>query len=527
MADRRHAELIESDCLMREDGVTQVGEGPRAAGSAAGALGELAVGDVLAERYRLEEHINDDSAGRQVWRGVDIVLRRPVALVLRTPGGASAEEMLSAAVTASRVVHGNLIGVYDAIDEGERAYVIREWIDGTALRDLVAEEGPFDAERTTSVLHAVADAVSALHASGMAHGNVHPGTVLVAADGRVVLADARVDSTTSNEADVRSLGALAYFMLTGHWPRAEAGRATALPDARRDSTGSLVAPRNVRAGVPTYLDDLVMDLLDPKLALPTAQVLTGELARLDTGERLLFGGNGTLRFADETAAPEPAPRAATPRLMVAGGVALALVVSGLVLAVRALNADATEPSTAPSPNVAVEVSATPAPQPQAIKLRNDQVRIVAPVKDRDNEKQASNMVDGNPKTLWQTTGYTKSNFGNTAKKGIGILITLDKPQVVSSVTLELSAPGASATLLGGSAAAPDSRAGDKTIVDTYQQVAGSQAFGKDSGTTMVFSTDASTQYQYLLVWITDLPRDPNESDYPYRVGVQEIAVEVQ
>nr|WP_144119917.1 protein kinase family protein [Catellatospora sichuanensis] len=512
---------------MREDGVTQVGEG-QAAGSAAGSLGGLAVGDVLAERYRLEEHINDDSAGRQVWRGVDIVLRRPVALVLRTPGGASAEEMLSAAVTASRVVHGNLIGVYDAIDEGERAYVIREWIDGTALRDLVAEEGPFDAERTTSVLHAVADAVSALHASGMAHGNVHPGTVLVAADGRVVLADARVDSTTSNEADVRSLGALAYFMLTGHWPRAEAGRTTALADGRRDSTGALVAPRQVRAGVPTYLDDLVMDLLDAKLALPTAQVLTGELARLDTGERLLFGGNGTLRFADETAPAEPAPRAATPRLLVAGGVALALVVSGLVLAVRALNADATEPPSArPSGNVAVEASASAAPQPKALNLTANQVRIIAPFGDRDNATQAPNMVDGDAKTLWKTTGYKRSNFGNTDKKGIGILISLDKPQLVSSVTIQLSTPGASAALMGGSAGAPDSRAGDRTIVDTFKQVAGSQAFGKDSGTTMVFSTDASTPYQYLMVWITDLPQDPTETEFPYRVGVQEIVVEVQ
>nr|WP_230686457.1 protein kinase family protein [Catellatospora vulcania] len=508
--------------------MTQVGEGPRAAGSAAGALGGLTVGEVLAERYRLEEHINDDSAGRQVWRGVDIVLRRPVALVLRTPGGASAEEMLSAAVTASRVVHGNLIGVYDAIDEGERAYVIREWIDGTALRDLVAEEGPFDAERTTSVLHAVADAVSALHASGMAHGNVHPGTVLVAADGRVVLADARVDSTTSNEADVRSLGSLAYFMLTGHWPRAEAGRVTALPDGRRDSTGSLVAPRNVRAGVPTYLDDLVMDLLDPKLALPTAQVLTGELARLDTGERLLFGGNGTLRFVDETAPPEPAPRAATPRLLVAGGVALALVVSGLVLAVRALNADATDPpSSQPTGNPAVEVSATAAPQSRALNLTANQVRIIAPVGDRDNSSQAPNMVDGNTKTQWRTSGYTKSNFGNTDKKGIGILITLDKPQVVSSVKLQLSAPGAAAELKGGSADAPSTKAGDKTIFETFKAVEGAQPIGEDSGTTMVFSTDASTPYQYLLVWITELPMDPTESRYPYRVGVQEIVVEVQ
>jgi hypothetical protein len=30
----------------------------------------------LAERYRLEEHVDTDAAGRQIWRGIDIVLRR-------------------------------------------------------------------------------------------------------------------------------------------------------------------------------------------------------------------------------------------------------------------------------------------------------------------------------------------------------------------------------------------------------------------------------------------------------------------
>jgi hypothetical protein len=505
--------------------VTQVGEGPTAAGSAAEPLGGLAVGDVLAERYRLEEHINNDSAGRQVWRGVDVVLRRPVALVLRTPGGSSAEEMLSAAVTASRVVHPNLIGVYDAIDEGERAYVIREWIDGTALRDLVAEEGPFDAERTTSVLHAVADAVSALHTSGMAHGNVHPGTVLIAGDGRVVLADARVDANTSNEADVRSLGALAYFLLTGHWPKAEAGRESALPDGRRDSTGALVAPRQVRAGVPTYLDDLVMDLLDGKLALPSAQVLTSELARLDTGERLLFGGNGTLRFAEEAA--EPTPRAATPKLMVAGGVALALVVAGLVLAVRALNADAQPPSTAtPTPIVSVEPSATPAPQPRALTLRADQVRIVDPVGNRDSADDAPKLVDGKPTTQWRTSWY-KQNFGTAGqKKGLGILIKLDSPQLVSSVKLQLTDTGTSAELQAGPADAAQTKAGDQTIVDTFKRIESATVFGKDSGSTMVFSTDTSTPYQYLMIWISELPKVSEDSSR-FRVGVQEIVVEVQ
>ena len=80
--------------------MTQVGEGQEADEVTPPVMtfGAPTVGEVLAERYELAEHINDDSAGRQVWRGVDVILRRPVAVVLRYPGGDSAQEMLQAAV---------------------------------------------------------------------------------------------------------------------------------------------------------------------------------------------------------------------------------------------------------------------------------------------------------------------------------------------------------------------------------------------------------------------------------------------
>lgn len=488
--------------------MTHVGDGPHAIGHSSPLK---STGDLLAERYRLDQHVNDDSAGRQVWRGVDIVLRRPVAIVLRHPGGAHAEEMLTAAVAASRVNHSNLIGVYDAIDQGTHAFVVREWIDGAAVRDLVASEGTFDADRTTYVLHSIAEAVAALHTNGIAHGNIHPGTVMVANDGRVVLADARVDGNTSAEGDVRGIGACGYFMLTGHWP-AEAGRST-LPDARRDDTGRVVAPRRVRAGIPTYLDDLVTDLLDPALALPSAPVLAAELPRLDTGDQLLFGGSGTFRFADETPGPS---RSSTPRLVAVGGTALALIIAGMVLGIKALNANAdpeassAPPSSAPSPTTA---------NPQPITLRADQVRIVDPEGDRKETDDAELVIDGDLDTEWKTDGYkNKGTFGGS-KPGMGILIKLDKPMRVTSVKVTLNAPGASAVLRTGKTDEEDTNAGDRVIHETYTEVG--TPLLEHPGTVMVFPSDLTTQY--LLVWITELPYD--SSTDRYRIGVQEITVE--
>src|SRR3954470_15860989 len=188
-------------CTIEGGRVTQVGEGRETGADGAGPVmtfGAPTVGEILAERYQLEEHVNNDRAGRQVWRGVDVILRRPVAVVLRHPGGESATEMLQAAVDASRGIHPNLVGVSDALDEGTRPYVVREWVDGEALREIVAADGPLDPARATAIAHSIADALTAVHATGMVHGNVHPGSVLIAYDGRVVLADARADSADSN-----------------------------------------------------------------------------------------------------------------------------------------------------------------------------------------------------------------------------------------------------------------------------------------------------------------------------------------
>src|SRR5215475_300537 len=203
--------------------------------------------------------------------------------------------MMSAAVAASRITHPHLVDVYDAIDEGTRAYVVREWVDGASLREMVAD-GPLDSGRAIAVAHAVASAVAAAHATGMAHGNVQPGTVLIADDGRVVLADARADTSATMEQDVRAVGGVLYAALTGHWPHAALGP-DRLIDGVRDATGTLASPRQVRGGLPPLLSDLAMDLLNPSIEVPDADTLAAELGRLDTdsGDEF-FDDGGPLGF---------------------------------------------------------------------------------------------------------------------------------------------------------------------------------------------------------------------------------------
>jgi hypothetical protein len=529
--------------------VTQLGEGRGGAygaeyaspghypSSAPPEGGETPVpGELLAGRYQLEQHVNTDGAGRQIWRGIDVLLRRPVAVLLRYPGGPAAAEMLQTAVEASRIVHPNLVGVYDAIDEDIRAYVVREWVDGSSLRDHVAV-GLFDTERAVAVAHAVAAAVTAAHSTGMTHGNIHPGTVLIGLDGRVVVADARADGAAPPEEDVRAIGGLLYFALTGYWPHAEVAGPVPLPDAMRDPGGGLAAPRQVRAGVPDFLDNLTMDLLDRRLAVPPAELLAAEFARLDSdpgssyyqdggdpgegyyagGEPEPVSGSGPLRLSADPRAAAPKPSGRKIAVGLAGLLVIGLI--GLLIGLNWLTGSSSDPDggpgAGPGPTDPSPTGASEGPEPGPIALAADQIRIVDPPPgDRTELDGVEALVDDDQSTVWETDQYNQAPFGHI-KEGMGILIDLGEPTHVASVRVELATAGATAELRFGESDPGSTPEGDQQVVEAYRTVGEAQT----GGTTMVFTPDE--QAQYLMVWFTELSPEENG----FRVQVQQVAIE--
>jgi serine/threonine protein kinase len=497
--------------------VTESGHGPDShVAHIVMTVGTSVAGEILAGRYQLEEHISDDAHGRQVWRGLDVVLRRPIAVVLRHPGGQAASEMMSAAVAASRITHPHLVDVYDAIDEEARAYVVREWVDGASLRELVAD-GPLDSGRATAVAHAVASAIAAAHATNMAHGNVHPGTVLIADDGRVVLADARADDSATMEQDIRSIGGILYTALTGHWPHAELG-SDRLPDGIRDAAGSLASPRQVRGGLPAYLSELSMDLLDPSIAPPTGEALATDLGRLDTdsGDEF-FGDGGPFGFVTPLRSSEPdAPRRSGRKLAI--GVAALLIISAAALVVSLRLAGGSSPAAALSPTESAGPSARPSTSAAAggpIDISPRQVRIVDPPNgSRDNLTDADKAIDGDANTGWQTNWYKSPAFGNL-KPGMGVLIDLGKPVEVANVKVDFDSPGATVSARVGDTDPGNSSSGDDQINKTYKTMVGPLK----AGPSQVLPLGVTTRY--VLIWITKLP---SVGDGKFQVAVDEITV---
>jgi eukaryotic-like serine/threonine-protein kinase len=471
-------------------------------------VGAPAVGEVLADRYRLEEHIQDDSTGRQVWRGVDVILRRPVTIVLKYPGGGAAEDMLQAAVAASRVIHPHTVGVYDAVDEGDRAYVVREWVDGRSLRDVVAES-PLSPARATAVAHAIADALAAVHETGVAHGNVHAGTVLLDDDERIVLADASAGADVSAESDVRALGGVLYCALTGDWPQQLPGGDHLPPAPQLD--GRLASPRQIRAGVPSYLDALTMDLLDPALPPPTAAELSSELGRLDLANEV-SGPLDIVSGEHPTAVvPQQTGRPVWKKLAVGIAALVTISLLGLLLGNKLVSSSqhgGDQPSGSSSP------SAQSAGPPQ---LKVSTSRLVDPNGDGGDPQDTSPAIDGNPNTGWKPDEYDSADFGGL-KPGMGILLDLGSTQKVSTVEVDFANAGATVQILYGTSDpgnGSQSKASDNQILNTFQKTPSVTG----SSQTPIQLGDVSARY--LVVWITQMPQI---SDGKYQTTVDEVVV---
>ncbi|MET7333824.1 hypothetical protein [Nonomuraea sp. NPDC005650] len=101
------------------------------------------------------------------------------------------DRVVHAVMTDQRLVLGGLTGlipVADVVAAGDQVWLLTAQAVSPTLSDLLAV-GPIDPPGAASVLVETAQTLIALHAAGVTHGSVHPGTVVVTAEGAALLSE--------------------------------------------------------------------------------------------------------------------------------------------------------------------------------------------------------------------------------------------------------------------------------------------------------------------------------------------------
>ncbi|MBB5775948.1 protein kinase family protein [Nonomuraea jabiensis] len=479
-------------------------------------------GTRLAERFRLEDRVSE-SDGATLWKAIDEILARPVAVHTFAPDFPRVHEVVTAARAASRLTDPRLTQVFDAAEDDKAAYVVSEWVTGESLTDLLAS-GPLEPERAAGLVAEAAEALAHAHEAQLYHLCLRPSHLVWTTGNTVKVLGVAVDAalsglTTDQPAldDAEGLGRLLYAGLTGHWPGDE--EEGGLPAAPM-TDGHFCTPRQVTAGVPSYLDTVTV-----RACLPESRKGTGALASPADVAEALSGvarpmpipiaypstpavasashteGLDLVHRQQLTVPPSPPPQ---PRRPSGGGstlnrVLMTLVVLLVIAAVgvgawtigRSLGSPTKPEASGSSPSTSASASA----EVQTVKPKKAQG--FDPLGDNKEKPEMADLaIDGKPGTLWKTERYDSADLGNL-KKGVGLLLDMGKSMQISDVV---------ATLSDASGASVELKVGDSPDLSSLKTVATEKnAAGK---TTLTPGEPATGQY--VLIWFTRVPMDGGE-----------------
>jgi serine/threonine-protein kinase len=251
-------------------------------------------------QYRLKERLGSGGMG-EVYLGEHMLLRRRCAIKLirhDQAGDPTALQRFEREVQAmATLTHWNTVEVYDYghTDDGTFYYVM-EYLPGLSLQDLVARHGPLPPARAVHFLRQVCGALREAHAIGLIHRDIKPNNVIACERGGVqdvaklldfglvqCMGAARSDSKLTvqgailgsppymspeqaqgmdqftERTDVYSVGALAYFLLTGRPPFV---RDTAMQTLMAHVYEQVPRPSQLRPDIPPDLEAVVLRCLE-------------------------------------------------------------------------------------------------------------------------------------------------------------------------------------------------------------------------------------------------------------------------
>ncbi len=147
----------------------------------------MMVGDVLADRYELEELVGAGGMS-SVYRARDLVLDRPVALKVLHQHFVGDDEHVERFRREARAVaslsHPNIVTVIDRGEHDGGQFIVFEYVDGENLKRVIQKAGPAPVDRALELTIQVARGLAYAHGQGLVHRDVKPQNVLLNGSGR-------------------------------------------------------------------------------------------------------------------------------------------------------------------------------------------------------------------------------------------------------------------------------------------------------------------------------------------------------
>jgi eukaryotic-like serine/threonine-protein kinase len=299
-------------------------------------------------RYRLTRRLGAGAMG-EVYLAEHTLLRRPCAVKLIRPAGAGGETQVARFArevqATAALTHPNTVEIYDyGRAEDGTFYYAMEYLPGLNLDQLGERHGPLPPARVIHLLRQVCGALREAHGVGLIHRDVKPANIIVCSRGGIhdvvklldfglvraidpgagggkLTQEGTIAGTPEymspeqaegmagldGRSDIYSLGAVAYFLLTGQPPYRKQTTLQLLFAHAREPVQPI---REIRPEVPADLQGVVLRCLekDRERRFPDVLALDHALAGCQRDEPWTEA-----QAAEWWRRHGPTPRAAQPR----------------------------------------------------------------------------------------------------------------------------------------------------------------------------------------------------------------------
>jgi len=249
------------------------------------------VGEIIGN-YEVLNEIGRGGMG-QIYMAKHRTIGRTVAIkflnTILTADPLYTDRFFREAQAAGKLSHPGIIALYDAgCLDNEMYYLIMEYVEGRDLHSVVSEQGVFSVGDAANIVCQVAEALGYAHTAGFIHRDVKPENLLLGKDGTIKICDLGLAKrigddglitqrgmimgspnymaperlscslTIDARADIYSLGAALFFLVTGRIPY----EGTPPVIMSKHLSAPLPDPHEVRSDLPDDICNIIRKMME-------------------------------------------------------------------------------------------------------------------------------------------------------------------------------------------------------------------------------------------------------------------------
>lgn len=244
----------------------------------------LKEGIILGDRYEIIGPIGSGGMA-EVYKAKDHKLGRFVAVkVLKrefSEDNNFVQKFRVEAQSAARLMHPNIVNVYDVGNDEGVYYIVMELVEGITLKEYIQKKVRLSVNEAVSIAIQVAMGIEAAHKNHIIHRDIKPQNIVISRDGKVKVTDFGIARAASSEtivsnvmgsvhytspeqarggycdekSDIYSFGITLYEMLTGKLPF---DGETTVNVAIKHLQEEIEPPRRVAPDIPASLEKIIL-----------------------------------------------------------------------------------------------------------------------------------------------------------------------------------------------------------------------------------------------------------------------------